>query len=168
MGRNSLYGSNITSRSVVTQCKTWLAITPTPTFTLFSLEMLCAYTCEDIQYIANKSPPLCLWLAYKSHHFINRPQKCELVWDDMRYLAYVAAINARMIYYNIFNLYYVVTCLNQPTAISLYPMSETKCVEKWGVKNSCDFPMLTLQSWIHVRRHKSGTDPEFKVPLTWM
>ena len=48
MAHNPLCGSNVISKSVGTQCKTCLAITPTTTFILISLEMLCAYTCEDI------------------------------------------------------------------------------------------------------------------------
>ena len=44
MTHSPLYGSNVISKFVVTQCKTWLAITPIPTFTLISLEnALCVY-----------------------------------------------------------------------------------------------------------------------------
>ena len=48
---NPLFGSDIISKSAITQSKTCLAITPTPTFILILLETLCTYTCEDTVYV---------------------------------------------------------------------------------------------------------------------
>ena len=42
-----LYGSKVILKSVVTQCESWLGITPTSYFFLIWLETLCTYTCED-------------------------------------------------------------------------------------------------------------------------
>ena len=47
MVRSPLSESDVISKSVVTQCKIWITITPTPTFILISLETLCVYTHKD-------------------------------------------------------------------------------------------------------------------------
>ena len=48
MAHNPLHGSDVMSKSVVTQCKTWLAITPTPTLTMVSVETLRVYTRDTV------------------------------------------------------------------------------------------------------------------------
>ena len=45
------FGSNVIFKYVVTQCKTCITTTPTPTFILIWLETLCMYTCEDTVYM---------------------------------------------------------------------------------------------------------------------
>ena len=62
MAHNPLFGSNFISKSVVTQCKTCLAITPTPTSIVISLETLCAYTRKDTVCSCNDR-----WISFGCH-----------------------------------------------------------------------------------------------------
>ena len=70
--RIPLFASKFIFKSVFTQCKTWLAITPTPTFILISLETLCAYMREDTVY-----------MKYSDRQSGRFPKKPQGIWHHI-------------------------------------------------------------------------------------
>ncbi len=72
--RIPLFASNVILKSCFTQCESWITITLTPSYSLISLETLCAYMREDTVTIS---------LFNLCHAALLKVQKSTEVWQTL-------------------------------------------------------------------------------------